>query len=145
MSAVRRVTCMSKLDNYECTGQLSFFEIKEDPKPIPNYSVEGIFEDGYREIREYDKPMVGIFDDLTAKHGIMVDFKVHRQPPTKETLQMPCYRMCDVGWCSLACFLRRGYIRHNEKWVRNENGDILISKNKECDWNPKGDCKNENS
>jgi hypothetical protein len=128
-------------NDYECEGQFSLFDTQEEPKPIPNYATEGIFEDGYREIREYDKPMVGIFDDLTAKHGIMVDFKILRQPYQKETLQMPCYRMCDVEWCSLACFLRRGYIRHDGKWVRNDKGEILISKNKECDWTPKEKSK----
>jgi hypothetical protein len=77
---------MKSWDNYECDGQISLFDLNEEPK---------------------------------------------------KTKRIPCFRECDVEWCSLTCFLRRGYIRHEGKWVRNDKGEILIANNKECDWTPK--------
>lgn len=53
-------------------------------------------------------------------------------------VEQPCDRVCDVGWCSLACFLRRGYLRGpDQKWLRNENGEILRENHPVCDWNPR--------
>lgn len=46
-----------------------------------------------------------------------------------------CNSFCDVEWCSLTCFFRRGYIRDkNGKWLRDEKGNILRSNNRQCDW-----------
>ena len=55
--------------------------------------------------------------------------------PTKP-IQIPCNRECEYEWGSLECFLKRGYIRHDGKWVRNSDGEPLRLKNKECDWMP---------
>lgn len=55
----------------------------------------------------------------------------------KKPIREPCGRRCDVECYSLKCFLKRGYIRHDGKWCRNENGEIQISVNKDCDWIPK--------
>lgn len=46
-----------------------------------------------------------------------------------------CNRYCDVEWCSKICFERRGQIwdKTEHKWVRNEDGTILVSNRKSCD------------
>lgn len=49
-------------------------------------------------------------------------------------MREPCHSICDVEWCSLECFYRRGYMRQNGKWVRDDKGNILISNNRQCDW-----------
>ena len=54
-----------------------------------------------------------------------------------EPVRIPCMRQCDVAWGSLKCFLKRGYMRYDGRWCRNDKGEILISVNKECDWVPK--------
>ena len=63
----------------------------------------------------------------------------------KLELRNTCERYCDVEWCSLSCFFKRGYIRDpkTQKWARDENGKILISKTKECDWVPKDGDEND--
>lgn len=66
--------------------------------------------------------------------GQMDIFDFIRLDPIRE----PCNRRCPVEWGSLKCFLLRGYMRYDGKWARNEHGDILITKSKECDWIPKG-------
>ncbi len=77
---------MTNLDNYECEGQLSLFDLPtEPPQPI----------------------------------------------------RCPCGKRCEVEWGSLSCFLKRGYIRNNGKWVRNDKGEVLRLKNRECDWEPR--------
>ena len=64
-------------------------------------------------------------------------------------LREPCGRYCEVAWCSLNCYFKRGYIRDpsTQKWARDENGNILISNNKECDWTPDDElpCEEEKS
>lgn len=56
----------------------------------------------------------------------------------KPTYKHPC-DTCDVAFGSLTCFLRMGYIRdnHTGKWCRDADGNILISRNKECDYEPR--------
>ena len=53
-------------------------------------------------------------------------------------LRMPCERHCDVEWCSMMCFKRRGYIwnKSQHSWVYDETGKALRTKNRECDWEP---------
>lgn len=51
-------------------------------------------------------------------------------------LRIPCYRHCVSEWCSLNCFLKRGYTRYKNQWVRDRYGNIIISEHKECDWTP---------
>ena len=77
-----------------------------------------------------------MWDKEIAQHGIIVDYNIIRGG-MNPTLKTPCFRHCDVEWCSLSCFLKRGYIRHDGKWVRNEKGEILIANSKECDWTPR--------
>lgn len=49
-----------------------------------------------------------------------------------------CESLCDVEWCSLACFMRRGYIRQNGKFLRNENNEFLrLKENRQCNWEVK--------
>lgn len=54
----------------------------------------------------------------------------------EKPIQEPCGRRCDCKCFSLTCFLKRGYIRHDGKWVRHEDGTVMIAENKECDWIP---------
>ena len=56
----------------------------------------------------------------------------------KKELRESCGRYCEVEWGSLNCFFKRGYIRDpsTQKWARDENGNCLISQNKDCDWVP---------
>ena len=55
--------------------------------------------------------------------------------------RIPCNRVCDVEWCSIACFERRGllYDRVKREWIKGKDGKPLRkSKDKvECDWEPK--------
>lgn len=52
-------------------------------------------------------------------------------------VRSPCGRRCKYEWGSIRCFESRGQIYNNaeRKWVRDENGDILIGK-RTCDWDP---------
>lgn len=54
----------------------------------------------------------------------------------KEKPEQICGRRCDVDWCSLTCFYRRGYIIDKEtgKWARGIDGKVLRTQNRECDW-----------
>lgn len=59
--------------------------------------------------------------------------------PTKDDkkfLRIPCERFCDVEWCSMVCFKRRGYIwdANAHSWVYGPDGIALRLKNRECDW-----------
>lgn len=119
-------------------GQLNLFDYmnEQEPQILPEYSVRLFFLDGFSYVYEYDKPYVGMWDKEIAQHGIIVDYNIIRGG-MNPTLKTPCFRHCDVEWCSLSCFLKRGYIRHDGKWVRNDKGEILISKTKECDWTPR--------
>ena len=62
-------------------------------------------------------------------------------PEEEHPLREPCHRHCDVAWCSLTCFLRRGYIvdKSTGKWARRADGKILRTKNRECDWKTAGE------
>lgn len=53
-------------------------------------------------------------------------------------IRTPCNRPCKHEWGSRNCFEARGQMFnwHERKWVRDENGKILIGK-KTCDWMPK--------
>lgn len=62
-------------------------------------------------------------------------FDIPMEPP--QPIRCPCGKRCEVEWGSLSCFLKRGYIRHEGKWVRNDKGDVLRLKNRECDWEPR--------
>ena len=68
---------------------------------------------------------------------ISIDEWLQSQEPKKD-LREPCGRFCEVEWCSLQCFFKRGYIRDpsTQKWARDDNGNCLISNNPECDWIP---------
>lgn len=61
--------------------------------------------------------------------------------PEEHPVREPCGRRCDVAWCSLTCFLRRGYIvdKSTGKWARRADGKILRTKNRECDWKTAGE------
>jgi hypothetical protein len=52
----------------------------------------------------------------------------------EEPLQ-DCGRRCDCALFSLNCYIKRGYVRVDGKWVRNEDGSIMIIGG-ECDWKP---------
>lgn len=55
----------------------------------------------------------------------------------KFNIEQPCNRICSVGWCSLACFLMRGYMRGPDaKWLRDDDGRIMMENNPACDWEP---------
>lgn len=106
------------------------------------FSCTAYFEDGYAETKEYDNPTDNLhqWDDLIAKHGYICDFKINRgglEELKGLKFRSPCNGLCDVECYSLKCYLKRGYIRHEGKWVRREDGTILIANNRECDWNPK--------
>lgn len=66
-----------------------------------------------------------------------------------DPIRTPCNRRCEYEWCSIGCFEKRGqmYNFSEHKWVRDENGKILIGK-RSCDWEPKEEksmkeiCKN---
>ena len=64
--------------------------------------------------------------------------RVPEQEP-KKVLRIPCDRFCDVEWCSMVCFKRRGYIwdKTQHSWIYDKNGKALRTKNRECDWEPK--------
>ena len=69
-------------------------------------------------------------------------FDDDQKPQEIYPVRYPCRRRCPVEWCSLQCFLRRGYIEDKSgtqrtRWARDDKGNILISKNKDCDWVPK--------
>lgn len=122
-------------------GQISIFDIDFDALNQKRFSCTAFFEDGYSETREYDdctEPL-HLWDDLKAKHGIIVDFKMIRSGLNdNREWRKPCYGFCDCEWGSLRCFLKRGYIRHDGKWVRREDGSIMIANHPECEWTPKG-------
>lgn len=70
----------------------------------------------------------------------LFDYDPSETYPVRE----PCGRRCPVAWCSLKCFLRRGYVEDRSadsrhRWARDDKGNILISNNKDCDWVPKGE------
>lgn len=50
----------------------------------------------------------------------------------------PCERECECEWCSMICFLKRGYIwdKKEHSWVYDSNGQALRSKTRECNWEP---------
>ena len=56
----------------------------------------------------------------------------------EKTIRQPCGRPCDVEWCSKKCFIKRGNIWNTQDggWARNSQGEILRTKNRECDWEP---------
>ena len=55
-----------------------------------------------------------------------------------ELFRHPCERICDVEWCSMICFLRRGYIwdKSQHSFVYDENGIACRTVKRECDWDP---------
>ena len=59
----------------------------------------------------------------------------------KMVLRTPCDRYCDCEWCSMECFLRRGYIwdKNQHCFLHNENGKAQRTKKKECDWEPENE------
>lgn len=60
-------------------------------------------------------------------------------------VRIPCNRPCNVEWCSMVCFKRRGYIwdKAAHSWVYGENGIALRTKARECDWEPTQDREDE--
>lgn len=58
------------------TGQLSIFDYER----VPDYKETVYFGDGYAETREYDEPALHMWDDLIARHGMIIDYKIHRSP-----------------------------------------------------------------
>ena len=64
----------------------------------------------------------------------------YQAPEKIYPVRHPCRRRCPVEWCSLKCFLMRGYVRdpQTQKWARNDKGEIIITNDKLCDWEPKG-------
>ena len=69
--------------------------------------------------------------------GQMTIFDFIQDEDESKDVRIPCMRRCEVECWSLRCFLKRGYIRHDGKWVRNEKGEILIANQKECYWTPR--------
>lgn len=58
----------------------------------------------------------------------------------KMLLRTPCYRYCECEWCSMECFMRRGYIwdKTQHSFLHGEDGKAMRTKKRECDWNPDG-------
>jgi hypothetical protein len=58
----------------------------------------------------------------------------------KMLLRTPCDRYCDCEWCSMMCFIKRGYIwdRTAHSFVYGEDGRAMRTKKRACDWNPEG-------
>ena len=52
-------------------------------------------------------------------------------------VRSPCGRRCKYEWGSKRCFESRGqiYDYHERKWLRDEEGRLVIGK-KTCDWEP---------
>lgn len=52
-------------------------------------------------------------------------------------VRSPCGRRCKYEWGSKLCFASRGqiYDYHERKWLRDEEGRLVIGK-KTCDWEP---------
>lgn len=46
-----------------------------------------------------------------------------------------CERVCDVKWCSIECFERRGYHMKDGEWVRDDEGEPkrMMEERRECD------------
>lgn len=114
-------------------GQLTFDDLMQK-----QFCTKVIFEDGYSETREYDEPRLHMWDDLIARHGLIVDYRQIRTCNDDLEWQEPCHMYCDCAWGSLICFLKRGYMRHDGKWLRDDNNNIMIARQKECEWVPKG-------
>jgi len=51
-------------------------------------------------------------------------------------VRTPCNRICEVEWGSLRCMEKNGmmYDHARREFLRNDNGQVLISNNRECDW-----------
>lgn len=67
---------------------------------------------------------ISIFDILSQK-------QINRK---NECLGEPCM-YCNVEWCSLSCFLKRGYMWNKiHGFIRNEKGEVLRTsiENREC-------------
>lgn len=56
-------------------------------------------------------------------------------PEEEEQPLRDCGRRCDCALFSLNCYIKRGYVRVDGKWLRNEDGSIMIIGG-DCDWNP---------
>ena len=58
----------------------------------------------------------------------------------KMLLRSPCDRYCDCEWCSMMCFIKRGYIwdKTAHSFVYGEDGKAMRTKKRACDWNPEG-------
>lgn len=117
--------------------QLSFDDLEKMLEKSKKFCTKVIFADGYAEMREYDEPRLNMWEDLIAKHGIIMDFQQIRGCLDDFEWQMPCNMYCSCAWGSLICFLKRGYMRHDGKWLRDDNKKIMISRQKECEWIPK--------
>lgn len=51
-------------------------------------------------------------------------------------LREPCHRLCEVEWGSLRCMEKNGlmYDHVRREFIRTNDGRILTSNNRECDW-----------
>ena len=117
--------------------QLSFDDLEKMLEKSKQFCTKVIFEDGYAETREYDEPRLHMWDDLIARHGIIIDFEQIRGGFDNLEWREPCNMYCDCAWGSLKCFLKRGYMRHKDKWLRDDNNNIMIANKKECEWIPR--------
>lgn len=125
-------------------GQISLFDYAKEIQKPPTFSTTVYMEDGFVLTKEYEHPTPDLWDDVKAKHGAILDFRMNRGGDLKNMAwRSPCYRFCDCECWSLLCFLKRGYIRHDGLWVRNSKGEIMVANNKECDWTPKDKGKEE--
>lgn len=122
-------------------GQLNIFDYmqEQEPQVLSDYAVRLFFADGYSQVYKYNKPFMGMWDKEIAKHCYILNYEELRGGLGQNGMKFrtPCFRVCNVECWSLSCFLNRGYMRHDGKWIRGEDGKILIANDKICDWTPR--------
>lgn len=72
--------------------------------------------------------------DILSKEETVVQSDIGEVYKEQDPVQ-DCGRRCDCSLFSLNCYIKRGYVRVNGKWLRNEDGSIMIIGG-ECDWVP---------
>ena len=72
--------------------------------------------------------------DILSKEETVVQSDIGEVYKEQAPVQ-DCGRRCDCSLFSLNCYIKRGYVRVDGKWLRNEDGSIMIIGG-ECDWKP---------